>query len=248
MVDDQGNVLHVGNWSGGPSPGNGADVYLGAPADTLCDVRATLNSLTLAPGGALNIDTSAGLTVTTTIIQQDGGFTEGGYAGGQDGYYTNAGTFAKTAGTGTFALAPTLSFESVPGSTIAVNSGTLQLSGNGYLFDTVAFVPAAGTTLVLVTPDTASNSYSGHFQGTLSNGAGTGTVLLAGGTMSGTQRFLDNPQPCTLAFTGNVFQWTGGYIGNYQQGAIFNNGGVVNISGDGTKETDATFTNNGLVI
>ena len=73
-------------------------------------------------------------------------------------------------------------------------------------------------------------------------------MQLSQGTMSGTQRFLNTPQSCTLAFTDNVFQWTGGNMGGYQQGAVFTNTGVVNLSGDGTKETDATFTNLGRVI
>ena len=247
--DQNGNGGHVGNWSGNAAPGEGGplDAYLGAPGDTLCDVSVTLDSLTLAVGGALNMDTGSSLTVTTTDIQQDGGITEGGYAGGQDGIYTNAGTFTKSAGTGTFTLAPTLFFSSNPGSTIAVNSGTLLLPGGGGLFDTVAFVPAAGTLIDLVSSDSSSGE-SAIFQGTLTNGAGTGTVQLSGGTMAGTQRsFVATPTPCVLAFTGSVFQWVGGNIGAYQQGAIFTNTGVVNISGDATKETDATFTNAGLV-
>ncbi len=54
--------------------------------------------------------------------------------------------------------------------------------------------------------------------------------------------------PCTLAFTGSVFQWTGGVIGSYQQGAIFTNTGVVNVVSDNSPETYANFTNAGQMI
>ena len=239
-----------GNWSGYPVPGLGGpvDVLLGTPGDTLCDVRVTLNSLTIASGGALNMDTGSALTVANTILATDGTITEGGYAGGGSGSYTNTGTFHKTAGTGVFTLAPSLVFDSVAGTSIVVDSGTLQLPGNGGVLDTVAFVPAAGALIDLV--GTTTNNTSGNivvFQGTLSNGAGAGTVRFSGGTMAGAQRFVDNPQPCTLAFSSGVFQWTGGLIGTYQQGAIFTNTGAVNLSGDNEKDTYATFTNQGLM-
>ena len=241
VVDGKGNIVHVGNWSGGPSPGDGADVFLGAPGNTICDVQVALDSLTLAPDGALSMDNGSSLTVATTNLAIDGTIN------GQGGTYTNTGTLTKTSGTGVTAFAENLALDSTPGSTIAAASGTLQLPGNGGLFDTVAFVPAAGTTISLITPNTATNTYAARFQGTLSNGTGTGTVLLSGGTMGGTVNYVANALPCTLAFTGNVFQWTGGTIGFYQQGAVFTNTGTVNISGDATKETDAVFTNQGTV-
>ncbi len=243
--DQNGNGGHAGNWSGNLAPGFGGpvDVVLDAPGDTVCDVTVTLNSLTIQPGGAISSFFKAqALTVANTNFATDGTMPGGAI-------YTNTGTLLKSAGPGTYAFDGNMVVNSTPGTTVAVNSGTLQLGGAGSgLFDTVAFVPAAGTTINLVTQDTATAACSAHFQGTLSNGAGTGTVLLSGGTMSGTQNFLNSAQPCTLAFTGSVFQWTGGYIGSYQQGAIFNNVGVVNISGDATKETYAVFTNQALVI
>ena len=73
--DQNGNGGHAGNWSGSLVPGEAGgptDVILSAPADTLCDVSATLNSLTLTPAGALNMDNNSSLTVTTTVIQKDG--------------------------------------------------------------------------------------------------------------------------------------------------------------------------------
>ena len=235
--DQNGNNGHAGNWSGNLSPGSAGgpvDVILGAPGGTLCDVTVTLNSLAIQPGGTLSFYKGQTLTVANTTFA-----TDGVMGGGST--YTNTGTLFKSAGTGTYAFDGSTVFNSTPGTTVAVNSGVLQLGGGGGLLDTVTFLPAAGTAIVLVTPDTASNTYDAHFQGTLSNGAGTGTVLLGGGTMSG------GSQPCTLAFTGSVFQWTGGVIGSYQQGAVFTNTGVVNLSGDAAKETYAVFTNQNLV-
>ncbi len=237
VVDDKGNVIHAGNWSGSGVPGLGGspDVYIGAPGGVLCDVTVTLNSLTIQPGGTLFFFKAQALTVANTNFATDG--TMGACT------YTNTGTLLKSAGTGTFALDKDTAFVSTPGTTVAVDSGTLQLSGNRGLVDTVTFDPAAGTLIDLV----AANG-GNIFQGTLTNGTRGGTVQLSQGAMGGTQRYLDDPQPCTLAFTGNTFQWTGGSIGYYQQAAIFTNTGVVNIVGDAAKETDAAFTNQGLVI
>ena len=255
--DSNGNGGHVGNWSGNPVPGVAADgsfsgpvdVYLGTPGDTLCDVQVTLNSLTFAAGGGLNLDFGSALTVTTTTLATDGTMTEGG-GGGAYPAYTNTGTLTKTAGTGTFTFAGGITLGSTPGSTIAVASGSLQLPGQDGLFDTVTFTPAAGTVIDLVSGD-SSGAEVNLFQGTLTNGAGsTGSVLLDQGTMAGTQHFLDSSlvTACTLAFTGNVFQWTGGVIGTYQQGAVFTNTGVVNVVGDNTPTLYANFTNAGQMI
>ncbi len=240
-VDGNGNVLHVGNWSGGPAPASGADVILGAPGNTNCDVTITLNSLTIQPGGALAFYRSQTLTVANTYLATDGAMTGGST-------YTNTGTLLKSAGTGTYAFTGNMTVNSTPGTTIAVDAGTLQLPGGRGLFDTVTFDPAAGTLIDLISENIDGGAFDNIFQGTLTNGVRGGTVQLSQGSMGGTVNYVTNPLPCTLAFTGDVFQWTGGTIGFYQQGAVFTNVGVVNISGDGTKETDATFTNQGTVI
>ncbi len=253
--DANGNGGHAGNWSGNPVPGIDAngnfsgplDVYLGAPGNTRCDVNVTLNSLTLAPDGALNLLYGSSLTVKTTTFGLDGGLTVGG-GGGDFATYTNTGTLTKTAGTGTFTIPGDITLNSTPGSTIAVASGTLQLSGGNGLFDTVTFDPAAGALIDLVNQGNYS-AFTNLYQGTLTNGAGTGTVRLSQGTMAGTQRTsVTNPTNCTLAFTGSVFQWTGGTIGNDQQGAMFTNTGVVNIIGDNSPILYATLTNDGQLL
>lgn len=237
---------HVGNWSGVPYPGSGGvtDAILDAPGNTLCDVQVSIDSLTIKPGGALNMDQNSALTVTTTNFQADGTMTAGGYAGGAFPVFTNAGTLTKSAGTGTFTFDPIITFNSLPGSAIKVTSGTLVLPGDSFngtagTLDTVSFAPFAGATIVLMNTDTTGTP-SEHAQGTLSGS--TGTVLLEGGVLQGGQ------SPCTLNFTGKVFQWTGGTIGAYQQGANFTNTGTINIAGTDAKETDATFTNRGTII
>jgi hypothetical protein len=241
-----GSAGYPGNWStiGYPGGAGGStDAVIGAPSPTTCDVQVTLNALTLEPGGALDMAFSSSLTVADTALQADGTITQGLYSpsGGALPTYTNSGTLAKTGGTGTTAFNGNISLNSLPGTTIAADSGTLQLPGNSGTLDTVTFDPAAGAVINLVSQDTTAGT-SSHFQGTLRNGAGTGTVLLSGGTMSG------GSTPCTLAFTGSVFQWTGGIIGSYQQGATFTNTGVVHIVGDNAPTTYATFTNDGTVI
>ena len=246
VIDSNGNVVHVGNWSGGQPPTTGGSAYLGAPGTTNLDVQTSLATLTLAPGGGLNLLGNSRLTVTNTNLATDGTITNIGGTGFYPSY-TNAGTLVKSAGTGTFTFDPPIAFGSLPGSVIKVNSGTLLLSGHGGVLDTVTFDPAAGTLIDLLPAPGPASGFS-YFQGTLTNGAGTGTVRLSQGTMGGTNAYIvDNPQPCTFAFTGNVFQWTGGLIGFDQQNSPFINTGVMNISGDATKETDAVFTNRGLV-
>lgn len=237
------------NWSPNTYPGSGGvtGAIIGAPGGTFCDVTVNLDSLTIAAGGALNLDNGSSLTVTHTNLAIDGIMTEG-YGGGPFGAFTNAGTLVKSGGTGTFTFVGDIVFSSVPGSTISVTSGNLQLPGDGGLYDTVTFDPAAGTLIDLLDQG-ATGAFSSLFQGKLTNGTGTGTVRLSGGLMDGTQRsYVQDPQPCTLAFTGNVFQWTGGTMGGYQNGDIFNNTGVVNIAGSAAKETDAVFTNKGTMI
>ena len=232
-VDGNGNVTHVGNWSGGLPPAAGANVSLGAPGNTLCDVTITLNSLTIQPSGALSFYRNNSLTVANTNFAADGAMTG-------DGVYTNTGTLLKSAGTGTYAFTGGLTVNSTPGTTIAVDAGLLQLPGGGGVFDTMTFDPAAGTLIDLVSQNADGGSFDNVFQGTLTNGTGTGTVQLSQGTIAG------GSAPATLDFTGEVFQWTGGLIGTYQGGAIFTNTGVVNLSGDDTKATYAKFTNAGL--
>ena len=240
--DANGNNGHPGNWSGNLVPGQGGptDVYLGAPGDTQCDVNVTLNSLTFAPGGGLNFYASSSLTVATTNLATDGTITEGG-GGGRYPIYTNTGTLTKTAGTGTFTFAGDITLNSMPGSTIAVNSGTLQFPGQSGLFDTVTFNPAAGAIINLV-GQAASGTFANYFQGALTGGTGTGTVLLSGGIMHGSSTAVT-----TLAFPGAMFQWTGGNLGGYQGHELFTNTGVLNVSGDATKTGYAVFTNQGTV-
>ena len=246
VAPSAGSPGYPGNWNTVGYPGGmggSADAVIGAPSPTTCNVQVTLNSLTLEPGGALDMAFGSSLTVANTAFQTDGTITEGLYSpsGGAFPTYTNSGTLAKTGGTGTTAFNGNISLNSLPGTTIAAASGTLQLPGNSGTLDTVTFDPAAGAVINLVTSDTTVGTLS-HFQGALTNGAGTGTVLFNGGTMSG------GANPCTLAFTGEVFQWTGGVIGSYQQGASFTNTGVVHIDSDNTPTSYANFTNAGTVI
>ena len=71
----------AGNWSGYTAPGiNGGptDAYLGAPGNTVCDVNATLTSLKITPGSALDLEFGDSLTVATTTISTDGAVALGG--------------------------------------------------------------------------------------------------------------------------------------------------------------------------
>ena len=241
VVPTAGNPTgYPGDWSGNPSPGiNGGptDAYLGAPGDTVCDVNATLSTLEITPGSALDVEYGNSLTVATTTISTDGTMTVGGGGGGTPAF-TNTGTLTKSAGTGTYAFDPGMALSSTAGTTISVAAGTLQLAGGNGLFDTVTFNPAAGTVIDLVNHP-ANSPASNSFQGKLTNGTGTGTVLLSGGTMAGTS------QPCTFAFTGAVFQWTGGTMGG--GGADFTNTGVITLAGDTNKLSVAKFTNGGTM-
>lgn len=241
--DKNSNSGHPGNWSGNLAPGLGGplDVYLGAPGNTICDVVVTLNSLTIAPGGQLNIPHGAALTVASTNIATDGDLIGGGPSGSNPAF-TNAGTFRKSAGPGVYALFPGLLFNSVAGSVIQVDSGTLQLPGSQGILDSVTFNTAPNTVVDLVGGDTAIA------QGVWSSGTGAGTVRLSANQLSDNYRAPGST--CTFNFPGDVFQWTGGTIGGTGSGEVplFYNTGVVNLSGDGTKFSQAFINNKGLMI
>ncbi len=236
----------VGNWSGGPYPGhNGVvDAYLGAPANTYLDVVASLNSLTIAPGGALYMGGSTTLTVTTTTIATDGTLFPGAPGGGTP-FYNNAGTFRKSAGSGTYTLFPELIFNSLPGSVIQVDAGTLLLPGGSGLLDTVTFKVAAGAVVDLVGPGVGNTLV----QGTLSGGTSLGTVRMSANFL--VVNYFAAGKSCTLNFPGNVFQWTGGYIGsggNVAYTPLFYNTGTMNLSGSGSKTSLSFFTNKKSII
>ncbi len=76
--------------------------------------------------------------------------------------YTNTGILLKSAGTGTYAFDGDITLNSTPGTTIAIDSGVLQLPGGSGLLDTVTFVPAAGAVIDLVS-EGASGTFDSHF-------------------------------------------------------------------------------------
>ena len=247
VAPTQSNSGHVGNWGGIVYPGSGGvtSAVLGAPANTNCDVNVSLSALTLTANGQLNMLGSSGLTVTSTDIQQDGTLANTGVSGGIP-FFTNAGTFRKSAGTGVYTIDGDIIFNSLPGSVIQVDSGSLQLPGINGLIDGTTFNTAAGTVIDLVSINTANEGSTGEtrFRGTIANTTGVGTVRLSANQLS--DDYISG-QSLTFNFPGTVFQWTGGTMGANAAYSVprFYNVGTMNLSGDNDKTSYVIMTNQG---
>lgn len=221
----------IGVYPGG-SGAVGADVVLGAPANTIFDVDITLNSLTIKTnGGVLGFGANVNVTASTFDFQGDGSLTNGGGI-----TIASGGTLVKSGGTGNFDLGSSYAAVSLTGHspTIEVKSGTLafpagnndtRLDGGG------TFAISNNATLNLVPDNNTGTSLIGDF-----TGIGGGTIIFNTGTL------ISFPGPgCSLNFPGNMFQWTGGQMYNLS----VTNLGTINISN--TPAVNAAFYNNGMI-
>src|ERR1022692_1275121 len=204
----------AGVYPGGPGA-IGADVVLGAPANTICDADVTLNSLTIKTnGGVIGFGGNVNVTASTFDFQGDGSLTNGGGI-----TIASGGTLVKSGGTGTFDFGSSYAAVYLTGHspTIEVKSGTLafpagnndtSLDGGG------TFAISNNATLNLVPNNNTGTSLVGDF-----TGVGGGTVLFNAGN-------LNSPSGYSLNFPGNMFQWTGGQMYN----VYATNLGTINIS------------------
>jgi hypothetical protein len=193
------------------------DVVLGAPANTICDVDVTLNSLTIKTnGGVIGFGANVNVTASTFDFQGDGSLTNGGGI-----TIASGGTLVKSGGTGNFNFGSSYAATSLMGHspTIEVKSGTLAFpAGNNYtrLDGGGTFAISNNATLNLVPDNNTGTSLIGDF-----TGIGGGTIIFNTGSL------ISFPGPgFSLNFPGNMFQWTGGQMYNLSA----TNLGTINIS------------------
>ena len=212
---------------------------------------------TLANRGTINQTGAGDLNLAVTlanqanaryILQANSGITNAQAVS----TFTNAGTLAKTAGTGTSRITGNVSVSNT--GTVDVETGTLALAAGGGFNSAGTFTVARGATLDLT--GGAAVIDSGTF-----TGSGAGTVLLGSGTLTiGTRGAVFN-------FPARLFQWTGGNlsipanvtlvnsgtltgntatsIGLALNGNLVNNG-TLTVTGNGTLGSSGTgsVTNN----
>jgi len=193
------------------------------------DVRVTLNGLTILSDGGLNMQFGTSITAHAFDFQGDGGILVGGGGGAWPGLtLAGGGTMTKSGGAGIFALDPGIQLSSTDG-TIAVNSGTLELPGNGSRLRDVTLNVAAEATLNLV-PQNQEVRFAGRL-----TGEGEGTVLWNRGRLIGESATFDLPYP--------LFQWTGG-----QMEGTLTNANAMTISGSGGVGLAGVLSNAGFIL
>jgi hypothetical protein len=218
---------------------NGPDLKLLAGGYTL----TTNGTVTWAGAGPVRVDDGSVIANSGTwTLQGDQALT---HALGTNGTFSNAaaGVVTKAAGTGAASIATVFNNDG----TVTVNSGALQLGGDG--IDTGTFNLAAATAL----------QFTGgmHVLGAGTTVTGAGTVRVDGGTLTlnadvNVANFglgsglLTGTSTLTVAGT---FAWTGGSMAGVSGtgGAVSN--GALTISGPAAKVLDGgyTLTTNGTV-
>ena len=236
----------LGIYPGGPGA-IGVDVILGAPANTILDANATVNSVTLQTDGGLRVWQT--LTANSFNFLGDGSITGAGAAvGGGDLVIASGGSLTKWGGDGTldFGIGRPLGVN-VYGynCTLAILSGTLQVpfgTGNGGLFYNASLVFSNNASIVAQAPD--STNYAHGFIGTLT-GSGTGHLFWNQGIIwcQGWDSVGNWHEALTLNFPGDMFQWSGGY---FSAGAATNLG-VINITTADVGLNESPLFNDGVI-
>ncbi len=215
-------ISEPSNWSPASTnypDGPDADVVLGAPARTLLDVTVTLNRLTVAPGGGLDIWGTA-IAAKTFDFQTDGEATP---IGGGWLSVVSGGALTKSGGAGLYDLGGLNVWTT--NTTITVREGTLQLGWSTVLRGDVRFDVAAGSVLELQPPDPIARGYlHGDFTGT-----GPGTVSLGAGWMYAGGPVGTPEGGAVLDLPGELFQWTNGGIQSFSSADPLVNLGTMNI-------------------
>lgn len=223
-------------WSGGSFAGvmtNTGVLDISGPNNSLIDNQSTLyNAGTVKHmgSGALGYNgNGGGLTAFYNLpggiynLMTDSAIYENNCCGTV--LFQNQGLFLKSGGTGDSIIS--VGFNNL-GGTVQVNSGELALSygssSNGTL------IAASGATLNV----TGGNNptWAGSW-----TGSGDGQVVLSQGTISASPN-------ATLAFTNDLFQWSGGVFAG-----VVTNQGIVDLTGssDSILANQAFFINAGIV-
>lgn len=243
--DDTADIISApSNWSPAPPkgvyPGGpgalGADVVLGAPANTIFDYGSiTLNSLTIQPDGALSLVPNASITANRFDFQSDGMLTGGEIV------IASGGTLVKSGGPGTLSLGVGANITLLIGhhATIQVNSGQLVFpaGNNDTLLDTGGTFAISNSAAINLVPDNNTGTFlDGDF-----SGVGGGTVFLSAGVLScGVYAGF-----CSLNFPGTMFQWTGGQLAG---GGLLTNFGTINVSGQPIFGGNGVLANQNRII
>lgn len=241
--------------------GSDVDVILGPPAQTLVDVPVTLNRLTVAPDGAMDV-------WGTVVAAKEFDFQTDGVTSSLWGGWVNVipgGALTKSGGPGLYDLGGVNL--GATNATITVREGTLQLGWNTVLRGDCRFDVAANSVLQLQPPNPDARGYlHGSFTGT-----GPGTVALAAGWMYVGGPIGTPEGGAVLDLPGELFQWTNGGIQSFSgsdpllnvgtmtihaienasvtngpafYGCLFQNQGRVNVPGTGAITVSrSTFVN-----
>jgi hypothetical protein len=199
--------------------GPDVDVILGPPARTVLDVSVALNSLTVQPGGALEVWTAA-IAANNFDFQTDGVVTTlgGGHVNVMPG-----GSITKSGGDGLYGLGEVA--VAATNATVIVKSGSLQLGWSTVLGGSSRFEVAEGTVLDLQPSNPNSR---GYLRGSLT-GVGPGTVRLGNGLM-----YIGGPVGtpaggATFDFPDGLFEWTNGGIQSFSSADPLVNVGTMTI-------------------
>jgi len=237
----QSYVVQPSNWSTATYPNSSnLDVIVGAPAPISLDIAVTLHSLTVQSGaGNINMTSASSFNVQNYDFQTDGIFTTSlnhGH-GGASPIISIAGTFKKSAGGGVLDISGGNSniYVNLLGGTVQVTSGTLMLSRGE---STGATFTIAANGAVDLTNGSTFVDWSGTYGGT-----GAGVVQLNNGGIQ------IQSAGATLNFSGNLFQWAGGYFSAPGTSPTLTNIGTLNLVGSGDKAIGGGgFHNAGTII
>jgi hypothetical protein len=214
-LNGTGNVVLGG---GGTLTNNGTIDQHGTGSLALAGTTNVATTLVNAAGATYNFQANSSIV----------------YGGGAGGAVTNAGLIEKTGGTGTSAIAQTLTNN---GGTLNAASGTLGIAANSTNAKGT-FTAAAGAIFDL----TDGQGYTFTENGTFT-GSGAGVISLNNGDLAvGTGGATFNI-PATLAF-----QWSGGTISVPVNATLAYNGILTQDSSTGVALTGGgTFQNNGTI-
>ncbi|MBI3851712.1 MAG: hypothetical protein HY298_15770 [Verrucomicrobia bacterium] len=212
------------NWTGGTMSGSGRTIIrAGVALNAALPSLGFLNSRTLENGGTVlwtgagNIGLNSGAVITNRagalFHVQSAAFLSSGGTGGR---FDNAGTFRKSANSGTTTVVSGVSFNN--SGTVEIQTGTLDLGGGGT--HSGSFAVPAGTALTL--------SGGGHSAGASSSVIGAGQFTISGGTA--TLAGLVNVSGSNT-FSGGTANLNGNYICTNNTMTI--SGGTANFSGAG---------------
>ncbi len=132
-------IANVMNWSGGTMSGTGRTIIQPAatlnatnPSTTVLSGRTLENGGTVLFGGAGTFGVASSGVITNrpgALFRIEGESSSGLGGGGASGRFDNAGTFRKSAGTGTSVVASGLAFNNSGG--VEIQTGTLSFAGGG---------------------------------------------------------------------------------------------------------------------